>query len=695
MPEVSIEKAMQIALRQHQAGQLREAETIYRQVLGMYPAHPDALHLLGQLCAFTGRAGEAIDLLRCAVEAGPADAQFCLSLANALASQQQLEEAALFYRRAIERKPEFPEAYNNLGGVLSLLGRFDESLSAYQTAIALRPGYVDAHANLGLLFMRFGKLNEATDAFQKAIELDPKRASSHHNLAIALMLPGKFDDALAAIDRAVELAPQAAILHSLRGELLRRLDRVDEAIAECRKATELDPNLADTFANLGNVLMDVELRESILQFQRSVQVNPNFSELHSNLLLALHYDSRQTPQAILPVHRAWAQRHAEPLTRASLPHRSPGPDAAENVLTIGYVSPDFRDHPIARFLRPILQSHDHAKFRIVCYSDVQSEDDVTRDFRSRADLWRDVKAMDDAPVARLIREDEVDILVDLALHTARNRLLVFARRPAPIQVTYLAYPGTSGMSAMDYRLTDPHLDPPGNEKFYTEKSLALSRTYWCYSAPGEAPQVASLPALSNGYVTFGSLNRLAKVSDECLATWAKILAAVPNSRLMMHARQGRYLDRLRAFFTRENVSSDRIIFLPHQSQERYFATYNQIDIALDPFPYGGGTTSCDAMWMGVPMITCAGTLAVHRAGVSLLNNLGMPQLIADDDAAYVDRAVQLASDLPRLGNLRETLRERMRSSPLMDAVSFTRDLEEAYRKMWRDWCHFGNKNIST
>jgi predicted O-linked N-acetylglucosamine transferase (SPINDLY family) len=357
-------------------------------------------------------------------------------------------------------------------------------------------------------------------------------------------------------------------------------------------------------------------------------------------------------------------------------------------LRIGYVSPDFRFHPVGRFLLPLLETHDRGNFEIFCYASVDVPDALTDRCRAYTDAWRDVRDLSDEQLAQVVRRDRIDVLVDLTMHMAQNRLLLFARKPAPVQVTYLAYCGTTGLETMDYRLTDPHLDPPGgDERFYSERSVRLPETYWCYRPTIETPPVNPLPALAAGHVRFGSLNNFCKATPPTLAAWGRLLQAVPVSRLLLSARAGSHRDRVRGLLGEQGVASERVDFVDIQPVAEYFALYQQIDVALDPFPYGGGTTSCDALWMGVPVVSLAGQTAVGRGGLSILTNVGLPDLAARDAGHYVQVAAELAQDLPRLSDLRATLRERMRNSPLMDAPRFARSVEAAYREMWRRWCH--------
>jgi predicted O-linked N-acetylglucosamine transferase (SPINDLY family) len=308
--------------------------------------------------------------------------------------------------------------------------------------------------------------------------------------------------------------------------------------------------------------------------------------------------------------------------------------------------------------------------------------------RGHADSWRNIVGLSDPHVADLVCNDQIDILVDLSMHTAYNRLLMFARKPAPVQVCWLAYPGTTGLAALDYRLTDPYLDPPGFlDAFYSEESIRLPDTFWCYDPLGDQAEVNDLPALENGFVTFGCLNNFWKVNDGCLALWAQVLQAVPRSRLVLLAPPGWARDHVRTRFEQAGIAEARVEFADRQPRQVYFQSYQRIDLGLDPFPCNGGTTTLDALWMGVPTLTVVGKTVVGRAGWTQLSNLGLQELAAETAEQYVALAARVSGDLPRLQELRRTLRQRLQASPLMDGMRFARNVEQAYRQMWRRWCH--------
>src|SRR5262249_4785384 len=375
----------------------------------------------------------------------------------------------------------------------------------------------------------------------------------------------------------------------------------------------------------------------------------------------------------------------EPLKQLVQPHAN-HPDP-ERRLRIGYVSGDFREHVDAFFLNPLLSNHDHEHYEIVCYASVPRPDPMTERLRGYADLWRSTPGLSDRQVADLVRSDQIDVLVDLEMHAAHNRLLMFAHKPAPVQVAWLGYPGTTGMSTMDYRLTDPSLDPPGLfDAFYSEESIRLPETFWCYDPLIDEPAVNMLPALEAVIITFGCLNGICKINEGCLALWADVLRKVPRSRLLLRAPRGGPCEWIIAKFQKEGIADSRIELLDNMPRPQYLATYHRIDLGLDPLPYNGHTTSLDAFWMGVPTLTLLGQGVVGRAGYSQLCNLGLSALAAETPEQYVELVANWAGDLGRLEKMRAGLRERMKQSPLMDGKRFAGNMEEAYRHMWRRWC---------
>jgi predicted O-linked N-acetylglucosamine transferase (SPINDLY family) len=645
----SISVALQTALQHHQAGRLAQAADIYRRILAVEPDQPDALHLLGVILHQSGQHAEALDLLRRATTARPRSAVYHNSLGVALKDRGDLQAAAVSYRRAVELEPDYPDAQLNLARVLRALGDLASAAIAYQRAAALAPDVFEIHSSLGDTCSELGRLPEAIASYGRALELKPDAVSVYNNLGNAWQLAGNPDAAAACY----------------------------------RKALTLQPNRVESLTNLGTVLKNQGyLEEAAELYRRVLTLEPTQVAAHSNLLYALTFSADVDPAVLGAESRRWNEIHARPLAAQIRPH--PNDRTPDRRLRVGYVSPDFREHPVGRMLLPLLEAHDHREFEIYAYSSVAAPDALTARARAAVDLWRDVFPLNDEQLAALVREDQIDILVDLTMHMAGSRLLVFARRPAPVQVTYLAYCGTTGLEAIDYRLTDPYLDPPGaDESCYAEQSIRLPETYWCYRPTIEPPPVGPLPAAATGCVTFGCLNNFCKVSTSALETWARLLAAVPGARLLVHAHPGSHRQRALAVLAQHGVSPDRLEFIDFMPAVEYFRVYQRIDVALDPFPYGGGTTTCDALWMGVPAVTLAGRTAVGRGGVSILSNIGLPEFIAHDPAEYVRLATDLATDQTRLAQLRAGLRDRLRNSPLTDAPRFARNVEAAYRTMWR------------
>jgi protein O-GlcNAc transferase len=648
----TISEAMAIAIQHHQSGRLQAAEQIYRQIISAEPNHADAIHLLGLIAHQVGNHGMALEYIGRAIGLKGNDAGFHYNLGAVYVALRRLPESVACYHRALELKPDYALAHNNLGIALKDQGKLDEAVACYHRALKLKPDYAEAHINLGNALREQGKLDESVACYHRALALKPDFAGAHNNLGVALKDQGKLDEAVASYRRVLELKPDNADAHTNLGLALSEQGKLDAAVACYQRALELKPDLAGT---------------------------------HSNLLFSRFFCPGYDAQAILQDHRRWSQQHAEPLARFIQPHANDR--SLHRRLRIGYVSADFRKHVVAFSTTPLLSAHDHQKFEIFCYADVACPDGFTARFRSHADVWQNITGLTDEQVAQLVRQDRIDILVDLTMHTTRSRLLVFARKPAPVQVCWIAYPGTTGLSTIDYRLTDPHIDPPGlHDHNYSEESVRLPDSFWCYDPLASEPAVSALPALVNGYITFGCLNNFSKVNVSVLKLWARVLKAVDRSRLMLLATEGSHRQDTLNLLELEGVERDRVSFVARLPRPQYLELYHRIDVGLDTFPYNGHTTSLDAFWLGVPIITIEGQTAVGRGGLSLLTNLGLPEMIAETPEQFVSIAVELSNNLPRLRDLRASLRDRLQASPLMDAPRFARNIEAAYREMWRRWC---------
>jgi protein O-GlcNAc transferase len=562
-------------------------------------------------------------------------------------------------------------------------GRFEQAAAAYQDALRLRPDFAPVHANLGHLFLSMGRTDDALAACRKALQIQPNLAQGQNNLGNVLQILRQFDGAIAAYAKALAIQPDFVQAAYNLANTLSMAGDFDGAEAAYRRAIAIRPDLEEANNNLAVLLKDMgRIEEGIQVFDRALALRPS-QNLHSGRLYSIYFHPHYSQRKIYDDHIRWNDSFARALGENIPPHgNDPSPDRK---LRVGYVSPDFRNHCQSLFTIPLLTHHDHAKFEIYCYSSVPRPDSLTDRIRAAADVWRNTVGISDEQLSQTIRQDRIDILVDLTLHMSGGRPLLFARKPAPIQISFLAYPGTTGLKTVDYRFTDPHLDPPSlNDAFYTEKCIRLPQTVWCYDPLTNEPQLNDLPALSAGHVTFGCLNNFAKVHDAVLEVWAKILTTVGGSRLILLAPEGSCRRRV---LEKMKLDESRIQFVGFQPRPEYLKTYHKIDLGLDTFPVTGHTTSLDSLWMGVPVVSLYGESAISRAGLSQTTNLG----IAADFAAktpdqFIALAVKWANDLPNLSRLRATLRNRMTNSPLMNAPQFARNIEEAYRQIWRSWC---------
>lgn len=598
-----------------------------------------------------------------------------------------LDEAARCYREAIRIEPRSFAAHFNLGAMLANREKFTDAVESYRIALRLNPEHAELHYNLGNALMRLGKFKESAQSYRKAITLKPSFLLAHHGLGLALISLDQVDEAIVSFRRAIEIKPDFADAHNNLGTLLLHRGQLGDSVRSFNKAIEFNANYAVAHNNLGTALLQQgRIEDAIASYQAACRLKPDDAAVHDNLLFALNYHPAGDPAAIFAEHTKWGRRYghlsAGTLLFANLP------DAGKR-LRIGYLSPDFHTHSVAYYFEPILAHHSHLDTETFCYSDVAKADPTTSRLRELASHWRDINGKTDEETVAIIRTDEIDILVDLAGHTRRNRLAVFAFKPAPVQVTYLGYPNTTGLVAMDYRLTDIVADPPGQEMFHTEKLVRLPYGFLCYKPSAAAPPVGPPPARAKGHITLGSFNNLSKMNSSVLAVWTEILTRLPGTRLILKNKSlsdqptcARLID----FFAKKGIASGRVEMVGWLHPGEHLALYGQVDIALDTFPYNGTTTTCEALWMGVPVVALAGNRHAGLVGASLLTQIGLPDLLAQTTDDYVNLVVQLAGDSDKLAALRATLRERMTNSPLCDARTFVAQLEEVYRRLWREWC---------
>jgi predicted O-linked N-acetylglucosamine transferase (SPINDLY family) len=566
----------------------------------------------------------------------------------------KLAEAEALYRQILARRTNHPHALFGLGTIAHQCGRNPQAIEILTIAAKLIQTS-SLYNNLGEAYRALGRVFEAEKAFRRAMEIRPEDPMPYNNLGIVLCVQGRLREA-----------------------------------EECwRHAIGVFPKYTDAINNLGNAMLEQGFPEESLKLHKQViELQPTFARAHSNLLRDLNHIEPFNPETLRKEHARWWTMQAAGIKPRTSWNVSRDP---ERPLRIGLSSPDFREHSVAYFLEPWLAGRDRSKTSVICYGELTAPDDITRRLYSLVEGNHLVTGMPDDKFAELVVNDKIDILIDLAGHTSGNRLSVFAHRPAPVQASFLGYPFTSGSPTIDWKITDANADPPGmTEIAYTERLWRLPKTAWCYRPFPNAPEVSPPPAKKNGYITFGSFNALAKVTPRVFATWAEVLKRVPNSKFYIKSNalgdegvRNRELERFAAL----GIGADRLILAGRMRETKaHIAAYANVDIALDTFPYNGTTTTCEALWMGVPVVGVAGTMHVERVGVSLLSTIGLQELVAPNVDEYVNTAAKLAADLPRLTELRATMRQRMLNSPLTDEKGYSRDFDEALRGMWRQWC---------
>ena len=620
----------------------------------------------------------------CRTDARDAQAWCALGVVHGMLGLFQ--ESITCCRRAVILQPDYIDAHINQGISLKSLGRLDAALVCYQAALRLDPAASAIHLYLGNTLAELGRAQEALAYYQEALRLGPNNPETHNNMGVALKSLGRMDEALACYQEALRLDCDFTNALGNLGNIFAHQGRLQEASSAYERALQRAPD-AEVHSNLGKVLLaQGQLEPACVQYRAALSLAPAHAEAHSNLLFAMNYAATQDPDALFAEHQRWGELHAQ----TSVPADFTCPRDSERRLKIGYVSPDLRKHSVAYFMESLLATHDPSQVEVFCYAHVELSDEITQSLKGRVEHWRNIWGMANSPVAETIRADGIDILVDLAGHTAHNRLGVFVLRPAPVQVSYLGYPNTTGLPQMDYRLTDAWADPPGQAPCHTETLVRLPRGFLCYTPPRAAPAVDTLPLARAGHVTFGSFNALPKIGPTVIALWARLLQAIPDARLILKntsLRDAATREHYARLFQDHGIAPQRlewVAWLPASAD--HLALYNRVDIGLDTFPYNGTTTTCEALWMGVPVVVLAGSRHAGRVGVSLLERMGLAELIAQTPEQYIELAVRLAADCNRIGHLRTHLRARMLQSPLCDARAHSQDIEAAYRQMWQRWC---------
>ncbi|MHB1231158.1 MAG: O-linked N-acetylglucosamine transferase family protein [Burkholderiales bacterium] len=707
-------------LRAYRSGDSAIAERALRGVLQLHPDQADALYHLGVLAGEAGHAEKARVLLQRAAKAQPKNPLIRARLGEVYHVLERYQDALKAYREALKLKPDMAAAHGNMGAVLQKLGkdeeafvsyqralqlappayiqlvnmgdirskagRYDEAIQYYRQAIELQPDQALAHANLANVFAEQRQWEEAESALRHALALEPARPEFYNCLGIVLYATGRSQEALSMYDQAIRLSPAFGYFYANRSNARQALSDFDGAVSDLTKAIACHGQDTTLRTDLGGILIGLgEIARAQTVFRETLEMAPEHTKAARYLLMAALYDSGITSQALFEMHRQFARRQQPNLRCAAFPNQC----ATERPLRIGYVSSDFRWHPVARNLRPLFEYRNRQGFQIYLYAEVKKPDATTEWFKQQADGWRSIIGLSDEAAARLIREDKIDILVLLAGRFDENRPLIAAYRAAPVQVS-MHDPATSGLDEMDYLIADAHLVPRDSAERFTERIVRLP-SFYLHAPLTEAPAISPLPAQTRGYVTFGSFNNPAKINERVVALWSAVLRAVPASKLLLKYRavfevpsvRTRYLE----LFGQHGIAAERIMLEGEiEKIDRHMRRYAEIDIALDTYPFTGSTTTFEALWMGVPVVTLMGERMAARWSGAMLRKLELSDLIAEDEPGYVAIAKTLASDPGRLADLRAGLREKVMRSPLCAERRRAKQIERVFRWMWRKWC---------
>jgi protein O-GlcNAc transferase len=759
---MTLQEALEQAVRLHQAGQFAQAEPVYRQVVERVPQYADGWHLLGVLCYQTNRHDEAIRHLSQALQLQEPTGLFHSSLAEVYRAVGRHTDAERHFRRALDLDANIAEAWSNFGLMLSQTNRAADSIACFDRALALRPQFSDALLNRALALNALGRENEAlasciaavdaqpTDgkprklleqfadsavtrndwpqaclALETLTRVQPQDARLWRHFGDALLRSTQYTPAITVYQRAIQLQPNDAELWLLLAEALSSVGRRADAIAALQKVTTLQPERVEAWNNLGSLyksggehgealrcyetglrhapqqaalhinlgslyLSGGRQEEAIAAYRRAMELEPTWHAAHSGMLQAEQYRSGNTDVTLGELHREWDRRHGQPLRSTWLPwNQSRDP---QRVIRLGFISRDWGRHPIGFLLRDVLRGLPRDQFMVCCYSDRPIHDEVTKEIWQLSSVFRDVKALDDVQLAAMVRDDQIDILFDLAGHAAGNRLMTFARKPAPVQVSWLGYVGTTGLSAIDYLFTDEVMVPSGTESNYVEQIVRFTGAPACFRPPDELPDVGPLPALTRGGLSFAGFNNPCKVTLETLDVWSEILRRLPSSRLVLKYfgfddRLNR--ERLHRLFGEQGVEPDRVELHGYTPLPDMLNLYRSMDMTLDPFPYTGGTTTFLSLAMSVPVMTLAGPTVGARQSASILRAAGLDDWVTYSHAEYIDRVVGWADRLDELATLRTQIRGKLLASPFSDAPALVRQFTSVVREIWSKFCRAG------
>ncbi|MAF49836.1 MAG: hypothetical protein CMM10_16395 [Rhodospirillaceae bacterium] len=689
--KITIDELIEIGNRHHKAGELGEAESIFRKVLEIVPGHPVALQFLGVIAHQTENFDAAIALIEQAIEGAPNYHQAYNNLGNAYESKGDPEKALEAYQQALDLAPDYADALFNLGIVLRQLRRFEDALETFQRYIEFDPRCADAHYEMGFAHQRMGDRVKAQISYQVALNLDPDHADARVHLGDIFTTVGRVEEAIEEYDIGLETQPDHLKLLAEKGVAQRKIGLLEESLETIEKAQELNPDSVSTLLALGSAYQTIgDVTKATEAYMRAVEMMPHSEAPHKCLLFVLLNVPGLSAQELFDIHRQVRSPFDKPeFTAKTFPDRDRDP---KRRLRIGYVSSDFRTHVVAMNILPVLVHHDHDAFEVFLYGQVEYPDQITEEFQKLAEHYRSTMQKSNEEVAQMIEDDEIDIVIYLAGRFDENRPIVATYRPAPIQVSYHDC-ATSGLEAMDYYLTDEILHPRDTPELFTEELYRLP-VYYQYPIQEGLPEIKPAPAIENGYVTFGCLNKPEKINDKVIALWSRVLKAIPDSRLYLkyfnHYSQESMRARWEKKFADNGIGADRLAFnCGMDDRTSHLELYSAMDIALDPFPFNGATTTFEAMTMGMPVITLLGRNFVDRVAASIATHAGFPEFIAATEDEYVALAVDMARDAEKLNLLRQGMRDRLHESDLCSSGAYATGVETALRDMWRIWAETG------
>ncbi|MFO0427468.1 MAG: tetratricopeptide repeat protein [Planctomyces sp.] len=696
-----IQKRLQHAYERHVSGDSGSAAAIYAEVLTQDPNNADAWHLSGLVAFQQRRFDDAESLIRRALHIRPEEPAYEANLAAALLANGKSAEAENRCRRILRVDPSHVDAMRHLGTALRNMRRTEEAAEVCEAVVRTRPADVDALCNLGAVLADIGRIDEAHRTLLKARSINSGMPQIHLNLGAIQRQLGHFDDAMVSLNRATELAPNLSEAATNRGNLLLEMGRPDQALVEFERALSINPDSCMALSGIGQALQVLgRWSEAMEAFRLACQSdsarnrqqqgseipgdNPVRRRLISNMLYCSTLVPELDREAVSELHRSWgvAIENSVPAMSHRI-YQDP-----EKRLRIGYLSPDFRNHATMKFFLPFLRMHNRTHFEILCYSETVRNDETTTVVQNLADQWKTTNGLSDTRLSEIICSDQIDILVDLAGHTAGNRLGAMAFRPAPLQVSFLGYPGTTGLTRVDYFLSDEKREDENTANSFTEQLVLMPHGACCFDPGTRSPEIDEPPVLENGYITLGSTHRLEKISPQCLQVWSQVMNAIPDARLLIIrdvlGSSALLRNNLRRQLSAAGISNDRVD-LEWNIPSDHLQIYSRFDILLDVFPWPSGTTAYEAMWMGVPIPAITGTMVRSRQTASFMHFAGCPHLVSDSVESYPELVADLAIRLGDLCEMRRSLRDRMKAT-VCNGKQFARDLESVYRQMWRRYC---------